>query len=150
MRNILSLFTFILIIVWACDSSMQNPNATLPSPIDPANFDYSLDDKLVMLFTLKNKAGITCQITNYGGRVVSLWTPDRNGNFEDIVLGHDYIQGYIGSNEKYYGALIGRYGNRIGKGSSNRPRIASHTPRFHFPRLWYSNLVRSEPHTLRW
>lgn len=67
------------------------------------------------LFTLENKNGLKACITNYGGRVVNLFVPDRNGNFDDVVLGYDNLSEYLTSNEKYYGATIGRYGNRIGK-----------------------------------
>lgn len=80
------------------------------------NFNQLIDNKQVDLFTLKNKNGLTTQITNYGGRVVSLWIPDKDGNFEDIVLGYETLEGYLHSNEIYFGALIGRYGNRISKG----------------------------------
>ncbi|QGY46500.1 galactose-1-epimerase [Maribellus comscasis] len=66
------------------------------------------------LFTIENKNGIKTTITSYGGRVVSLFVPDRNGNLEDVVLGYDNLADYLSSNEKYYGATIGRYGNRIG------------------------------------
>ena len=69
------------------------------------------------VFTLKNKNGLVTQITNYGGRIVSLWAPDSNGDFEDVVLGYDNIETYMNPpNEVYLGALIGRYGNRIAKG----------------------------------
>lgn len=67
------------------------------------------------LFNIKNKNGIIARITNYGGRIVNLFTPDKSGHFEDIVLGYDNPEAYLDSNEKYYGALIGRYGNRIGQ-----------------------------------
>lgn len=80
------------------------------------NFERVIDGKKVHLFTLRNKNGIVTQITNYGGRVVNLWVPDKAGNFEDIVLGYDNIEGYLQSNEIYFGALIGRYGNRIANG----------------------------------
>jgi aldose 1-epimerase len=67
------------------------------------------------LYTITNKNGIRIRITNYGGRIVNLFTPDRNGHFSDIVLGYDIPEMYLTSNEKYYGAIIGRYGNRIGQ-----------------------------------
>jgi aldose 1-epimerase len=66
------------------------------------------------LFTIENKNGVKACITNYGGRVVNLFIPDKNGNLEDVVLGYDNLSDYLSSNEKYYGATIGRYGNRIG------------------------------------
>lgn len=83
--------------------------------IDEASFTKGAN-QAVRLFTLKNKNGLTTQITNFGGRIVNLWIPDRNGNFADIVLGYDSYKKYLASNEIYYGALIGRYGNRIAKG----------------------------------
>jgi aldose 1-epimerase len=70
---------------------------------------------MMQLFTIRNTNGLKAVITNYGGRVVSLFVPDRDGHFDDIVLGYDNPEDYLHSNEKYYGALIGRYGNRIGK-----------------------------------
>jgi aldose 1-epimerase len=69
----------------------------------------------VQLFTLKNSKGVEAAITNYGGIVVSLKTPDKAGNFADIVLGFDSPEGYKQENP-YFGAIIGRYGNRIAKG----------------------------------
>lgn len=54
-------------------------------------------------------------ITNYGGRVMKIFTPDKTGHFDDIVLGYETPEAYLKSNEKYFGAIIGRYGNRIGK-----------------------------------
>ena len=59
------------------------------------------------LFTLKNRNGLVAQVTNYGGRIISLWTPDKDGNFDDIVIGYNTLDGYLNSNEIYYGALIG-------------------------------------------
>jgi len=68
----------------------------------------------VDLFTLTNAAGVTASITNYGGIVTSLMVPDRAGKMADVVLGFDSLDGYLGEHP-YFGALIGRYGNRIGK-----------------------------------
>ncbi len=70
----------------------------------------------MQLFTIENSNGIKAVLTNYGGRIVCLHVPDTNGRFEDIVLGYEKPSDYLESNEKYYGATIGRYGNRIGKG----------------------------------
>ncbi|GGY64671.1 aldose 1-epimerase [Cellvibrio zantedeschiae] len=66
------------------------------------------------LFTLTNANGVVVKATNYGGVITSMITPDKSGNMADIVLGFDNIDGYL-KNKSYYGALIGRYGNRIGK-----------------------------------
>lgn len=67
----------------------------------------------VRIYTLKNANGMEARIMTYGGAVVSLKTPDRDGNMADVVLGFDDLAGYLGD-EPYFGALIGRYGNRIG------------------------------------
>jgi aldose 1-epimerase len=65
--------------------------------------------------TLTNKSGMMATITPYGGKIISLMVPDKNGNLGDIVLGYDSAEQYIGGNP-FFGALVGRYGNRIAKG----------------------------------
>lgn len=80
------------------------------------DFDTIINDKKVGLYHLTNGNGLEITFTNYGQRLVSLFTPDRKGNFDDIVLGFDTLKGYHEANEKYFGATIGRYGNRIAKG----------------------------------
>jgi len=73
------------------------------------------DGKQVMLYTLTNSNGLVAKITNYGGIMTELWVPDKSGKLGDIVLGYDEVDEYI-KETPYFGALIGRYGNRIGKG----------------------------------
>ena len=73
----------------------------------------SLDGKDIVLYTLTNSNGIKAKITNYGGIVTSLEVPDKDGNFTDIVLGHDKLEDYL-KGHPYFGALVGRYANRIG------------------------------------
>ena len=77
-------------------------------------FGKTEDGTAVELFTLKSER-LQATITNYGGRVVTLMVPDRTGKPGDIVLGFDTLAGYLNENP-YFGALIGRYGNRIGHG----------------------------------
>ncbi len=64
------------------------------------------------LYTLRNKNGMKAEITNYGGIVVSLYVPDSNGKLDDVVLGFDSLESYIGSSP-YFGAIVGRHANRI-------------------------------------
>lgn len=85
------------------------------SGLDPENFKTEVDGKPVALYTLTNKNGVEACITNYGGRVVSLMVPDRDGKLTDVVLGHDSIADYVNIDGNF-GALIGRYGNRINQG----------------------------------
>lgn len=73
------------------------------------------DGRTAFLYTLKNKNGMEVTVTNYGGIVVSLMAPDSHGTMKDVVLGFDSLSSYL-VNDPYFGALIGRYGNRIGKG----------------------------------
>jgi aldose 1-epimerase len=73
------------------------------------------DGKPVSLYLLKNAAGMEVTITNYGGTVTSIKVPDRNKTFGNVVLGFDNVAPYQATTS-YFGALIGRYGNRIGKG----------------------------------
>jgi len=79
------------------------------------SFGKTADGQEVQLFTLTNKNGVEAKITNFGGIVVSLKTPDRKGQLGDIVLGYDNVAGYE-ADTAFFGALIGRYGNRIAKG----------------------------------
>ena len=66
------------------------------------------------IFKIRNDNGISAVVSSYGGRIMRLFTPDREGIFSDIVLGYDDIEDYMNSNEVYFGAAIGRYGNRVG------------------------------------
>lgn len=69
----------------------------------------------VYQYTLENKHGVEVRVINYGGIITALKTPDRNGVAEDIVLGYDSLSGYL-KDSPYFGALVGRYGNRIANG----------------------------------
>ncbi|MEO1013482.1 MAG: aldose epimerase family protein [Bacteroidota bacterium] len=80
------------------------------------DFNTTINGKNVGLYVLKNGNGIEATFTNFGQRLISLFTPDKNGDFEDIVLGFYTLRQYQEADEKYFGATIGRYGNRIAKG----------------------------------
>ncbi|MGI8599550.1 MAG: aldose epimerase family protein [Chitinophagaceae bacterium] len=86
---------------------------TLP---DKANFDTTINGKKTAMFVLKNANGMTAVFTNYGGRLASLYVPDKHGNMTDVVVGFNSVAGFANSTEPYFGATIGRYGNRIAKG----------------------------------
>src|ERR1035438_4633653 len=73
------------------------------------------DDKPVYLFTMKNGHGITVKITNYGGIITSIMVPDKKGKSGDIVLGYDSLSQYR-AKSPYFGAIVGRYANRIANG----------------------------------
>ena len=89
----------------------------LKSGLDPQNFVNEYNGKPVALYTLSNPSGMEVSITNFGGRIVSIIVPDRNGDFKDVVLGFDKVSDYFPENHSSdFGAAIGRYANRINFG----------------------------------
>lgn len=87
------------------------------SKVKKADFQSVVDNKKTDLYTLKNKNGVEITVTNFGARVIEFWAPDKNGKFDDIVLGHDHIDKYVNyQGERFLGATIGRFGNRIADG----------------------------------
>ena len=100
----------------ACNSGVQ-PQLTV-SGLDPAKFDTLINEKPVKLYTLKNQNGMEVCITNYGGRIVSLVVPDKDGKPTDVVLGFDNIRQYADTlnSPSDYGSSVGRYANRIKEG----------------------------------
>src|SRR5262245_37103965 len=79
-------------------------------------FGTTSGNEAIDLFTLTNAQGMEADIMTYGGIIVSLKVPDRNGKVQEVTLGYDSLDGYLKNNSPYFGALIGRYGNRIAKG----------------------------------
>lgn len=84
--------------------------------MDKERFKGRVDGKEVALYTLSNANGIEIDILNLGAKIVAIRVPDREGKKVDILLGHDCLQDYIESEEAYFGAICGRYANRITKG----------------------------------
>ena len=80
------------------------------SGLNPAAFDSTVNGKKVQLFTLKNQKGMEVCITNFGGRVVSLCVPDKNGKPTDVVLGYDNLRQYTESvdSPSEFGSSVGR------------------------------------------
>ena len=99
------------LLLGACS---QQPDKTL-SGLNPADFATVVDGKQVALYTLKNASGMEVCITNFGGRIVSIMVPDRNGEMRDVVLGFDNIDDYVNIPSDF-GASVGRYANRIDHG----------------------------------
>ena len=98
-------------------ASAQNSDTTQQAALPAKSaFEKTVDNKKTDLYVLKNKNGMEAAITNYGGRLVSLLVPDKNGKMTDVVDGFESVEGFQHSTEPYFGATIGRYGNRIAKG----------------------------------
>lgn len=96
-------------------SEMRDTVQTKKKPVAIVPFGKMNDGTAVSQYTITNETGMSMSVTNYGGIITNLKVPDRTGIFEDVVLGYDSLSGYLKSNP-YFGALIGRYGNRIAKG----------------------------------
>ncbi|WP_417361014.1 aldose epimerase family protein [Galbibacter sp.] len=88
---------------------------TISTLLNSKDFDTLINGKQVKLYWIQNKH-IKVAFTNYGGRIIGLWVPDKNGRMTDVVVGMDNVQAFISSTEPYFGATIGRVGNRIAKG----------------------------------
>ncbi|WP_232304864.1 aldose epimerase family protein [Maribacter thermophilus] len=86
--------------------------------IEKSDFGVTQEGEKVALFTLNNEGGISVDVITYGGRITSLKAPDKNGKVENVVLGFDNLEQYEKENP-FFGALVGRYGNRIAKGKFN-------------------------------
>lgn len=107
-----------MLTVAGCSLAACSPKKAEVKPcftLKAENFQKTINGKQTNLYFLKN-GNIQAAITNYGGRIVGLCTPDKNGQMADIVLGFSSIDGYLKAKEAFHGALIGRVGNRIAKG----------------------------------
>jgi aldose 1-epimerase len=108
-RNIASNLVILLLLL-RCAMTVQAKTEVTKQP-----FGKTPDGTPVEIYTLKDGV-IEARIMTYGGIIVSLKTPDRKGHVDDVVLGYDSLDGYV-AKSPFFGALIGRYGNRIGKGT---------------------------------
>ena len=86
------------------------------SSITKSEFGKMPDSTIVERYSLKNASGVEMDVITYGGRITSLKVPNKEGMFENIVLGFDNLADYERDDDPFFGALIGRYGNRIAKG----------------------------------
>ena len=119
LKNLITVTMMTTSVLTACNNAEQkreeSTSVTAASEkITKADWGET-DGKKVYLYTLTNSNGVQVKISNYGGTVTSWVTPDKSGNKSSIVLGFDSLSGYL-AKPPYFGATIGRYGNRIGKG----------------------------------
>lgn len=115
--NKLALFAVALTVAAAsCTGNKDAETKLTKSGLDPENFVAVVNGDTTALFTLTNENGMEVCVTNFGGRIVSIMAPDKEGNFKDVVLGFDSIADYINIPSDF-GASIGRYANRINRGT---------------------------------
>jgi aldose 1-epimerase len=101
-----------------------------PARIEKQSFGKTPDGVEVFLYTLKNASGMQVKITNFGGRITAIEAPDRNKKFDDVALGFDNVDGYTAgpAASAYFGAIIGRYGNRLAHGTFTLDGHTYHIP----------------------
>ena len=113
---------FCLLVLFACNSAKEKHSGMAADSSSINNiqfktaFQKNIDGKNTDLFILKNKNHVEAAFTNYGARILSFQIPDKSGNLTDVVVGFGSIEAYQQSTERYFGATIGRYGNRIANG----------------------------------
>ena len=106
-----------VLMLASCQGETQVAEENEAMAIEKAPFGTTPDGEQVDIYTLKNANGLKARIMTYGAIVVSLEVPDKDGNFGDVVLGYDDLDSYIENvNNPYFGAIVGRYGNRIAGG----------------------------------
>jgi len=119
-KTVLSASAVALTILSACSNNKTESSSSQDSlsvaMLDSAKFDTTINGKTVKMYTLTNKSNMKAVFTNLGGRIISLMVPDSAGKLTDVVVGFGSAEAYQKSTEPYFGATIGRYGNRIAKG----------------------------------
>lgn len=116
MRTTFLIISILTVFVIANSCKTKERPKTTWFQFSSANFDTIIKGKKIGLYFLQNANGLEAAITNYGGRIVGLTVPDKNGKMADVVLGFNSIKDYLNANEVFHGALIGRVGNRIANG----------------------------------
>jgi aldose 1-epimerase len=102
-------------LIWGLLAATGNAAERTSDSVTVSPFGALPSGAKIELYTLKNRNGMEARIATYGGILVSLTAPDRGGHFGDVVLGYDTLEGYL-KQSPYFGALIGRFGNRIAGG----------------------------------
>ncbi|MFC5283857.1 aldose epimerase family protein [Pedobacter alpinus] len=100
----------------SCQNNTKSGDGTDSLKIDSSLFDTVIAEKKVSAYELENANHVVAKFTNYGAKITSLMVPSSNGEMTDVVVGFNSIKDFIASTDPYYGAIIGRYANRIGKG----------------------------------
>jgi aldose 1-epimerase len=105
--------SFLICLLNACRQAPENNKQVVISENGNRKFYGVVGTDSVYAYTLKNNRGLKAVVTNYGATLLELWTPDRSGKSGNIILGYDSLQGYLQKANPYFGAIVGRYANRI-------------------------------------
>ncbi len=104
-------------LVCSCEQAAEKKKEIVVQENGNKTYFGHIGNDSIYAYTLSNSRGLKAVITNYGGTILQLWTPDRTGNSGNIVLGYDSLSGYLQKTNPYFGALVGRYANRIHRGT---------------------------------
>jgi aldose 1-epimerase len=121
MKNSIQLLFVFLMFLTACNNAAEESRETKTSDTSAAATSSGITERNfgnyegnpVAVYTITNPSGVKLSITNYGGTITEIITPDRDGNMGDVVLGYDSLSGFLQKSNPYFGSLVGRYGNRI-------------------------------------
>lgn len=114
-KQVFLLLTTVSILFSACNSNKTNDASAMKFSITEKPFGIFENDSITQ-YTITNPSGMQVCILNYGGTVTNLFAPDKEKKMGDVVLGFDSLSGYLQKGNPYFGCIVGRYGNRIGKG----------------------------------
>jgi aldose 1-epimerase len=132
---LLNIILFCIIIVGCNTKKEEEKEDNTMSNIELTQFGMLNDTTSAMIYTLKNERGMSVSISNYGGHILSINVPDKNGKFSDITLGCDSLKQYL-EGTPFFGPIVGRFGNRIAKG------------KFTLDGKEYSLFINNSPNTL--
>lgn len=110
------IFLMMISVVCLLNTSFGQSAPKTLELLKEVNFKMEIGGKQTALYTLKNRNGMVVQLTNYGARVVALYVKDKSQHLQDVVWGYPSIKEYLNSTDIYCGPIVGRFGNRIGKG----------------------------------
>lgn len=121
MKNIIHLLAVILTLSIVACNNQKTSEKNYPGRqeamerVKAENFDSVINGNKTSLYTLENKNGVILRLTNFGASMVQVIAPDQDGNFEDVILGYDNIEGYV-NDQMSLGCIVGRFANRIARG----------------------------------
>ncbi len=113
------IFIIHVIIFSGCETKPGKNKEIVVQENGTKSYYGTIKNDSVYAYTIQNSQGLKAVISNYGGTLLELWTPDKTGKSENIILGFDSLPGYLQKSNPYFGALVGRYANRINRAAFN-------------------------------
>jgi aldose 1-epimerase len=117
LHRVVIFLVIMICLVSGCQTSSEKNKEIVVQENGSRRYYAMMDRDTVYAYTLKNNQGLKAVISNYGGTILELWTPDKAGKSADVILGYDSLSGYLQKSNPYFGAIVGRYANRIHLGT---------------------------------